>query len=138
VNLSEVWDYFNPEVQQVFSSLALEYDRIRTKSLLGGLSKLPNNEAAEILEDIEREAGVDLILPEQMITEVGECPDDLTFSPCVKETLNFFRVHQLRPVTVANLALRLLQIGTGSTVMELEESGHLRDIRSRLEAITAH
>ena len=132
VNLREVWDYFTDDVKRVFTAIANETDRARTKLVLGALSDL-SDETADIVRRIEDEAEVPLIHPETIPEVPGECPDQLEFTPCVKEALNFYRIHQLKPITTANLSLRLLQIGTGDTVMKLEENGHLSDIRTSLE-----
>jgi hypothetical protein len=134
MRLSEVWEAFTPDLRRVFSAVARENDRARTKAMLGALSDL-EGELGEVLSRIETEADVSLIHPETMPDEPGSCPDDLSFSPCVKEALNFFRIHQIRPITPEKLALRLIQIGTGSTIMALEQAGYLASLRQDIEAL---
>lgn len=134
VKLREVWQSFTDDVKRVFSAISKDSDRARTKRVFGAIAEL-SSETAEVVQRIENEADVPLIHPESLPEEPGECPDDLEFTPCVKEALNFYRIHQLRPITVANLSLRLLQIGTGDTVMTLEKKGYLSEVRSSLESL---
>lgn len=135
MKLLEVWNYFTPDVKRVFTGLAGEHDRVRTKSLLGALLDVSEENTAAVLSRIESDGDTELIHLRKIPDESGACPEGLTFSPCVKESLNFFRIHQLRPVTSADLALRVLQIGTGSTVMALERAGILTELQEDLQQL---
>ncbi|MFB6347274.1 MAG: hypothetical protein ABEK50_16240 [bacterium] len=135
MKLHQVWDSLTDSVKIAIRSVTFQNSRIRTRALLGALSDLPDAPSAEILSRVERESGVELIHPDDLARDPEPCPGDVTFSPCVKETLNFYRIHHMRDVTPANVALRLLQIGSGSTVRELESAGYLSSLQQSLEEL---
>jgi len=134
LEISRVWNYLTPEVKEAFVRLAKNRDYIHTSTLLGALRSTSQPVVSTILDDLENELEGDLIesLDGGEIEGDFVPPEDLSFSPCVREVLNFYRIHQLQPVSAADLALRLLQIGTGSTVKELEKNGVLRDYQESL------
>lgn len=135
MKLRDLWPYFTPEVKRALRSSCAEYDRLHTRLVLGALSDLgEDHPVGRILAEVESEAGVALKHPSRWLERPDPFPDvEPALSPCVRETLNFFRVHGIRSITPARLALRLLQIGSGSTVRALEEKGVLRTFLARLE-----
>lgn len=88
--------------------------------------------AAKIINDIQVKSGVELDPPSRLVSESGPPPEDVSFSPCVRETLEFFNMHRIRNVSVGRFATRLLQLGGGNTVLALEKQGELGDYIEKL------
>ena len=134
MEISRVWKYLTPEVKEAFVRLAKKHDYIDTSILLGVLKLTSKPIVTSILDDLENELEEDLIdsLEGGDLGETLEPPENLSFSPCVKEVLNFYQIHQLQPVSAADLALRLLQIGPGSLVNKLEKQSGLQDYQQSL------
>lgn len=125
-----------PTVQRAFRRAARDSDRVGTRRLLGALAGLtPDDEGGEVLRQLRDEADVNL--PEISTTDgVYEGPPEvIQVSPTVRETLNFFRFHHMRPIDPVALALRLLEIGAGETVKALEADGRLKTYLQRLRSL---
>ncbi|MFB6226710.1 MAG: hypothetical protein ABEH89_00095 [bacterium] len=131
--LSDVWDYLDDPVKRAFRSVGAESDRVRTRKLLGALALMSDTEpASRIVRDIQDQEGISLDMPEELVGDPNGPPDINDLSPCVRETLEFFKMHRIRQVSTARLATRLLQLGRGSTVRALEQEGVLDDYVSKL------
>lgn len=132
MKLRSIWPDMEEVIQLAIGSIARDSSRIRTRALLGALMDCSHGELHRILSEMEDELNDGFIHPEEVQEEVGSAPAELEFSPCVKEVFNFFRIHELKPIRAVDLSLRLLQIGTGSTVRELEGAGYLYDYQEKL------
>lgn len=136
MRLSSVWTYMTPTVQRAFRRAARNSDRVDTRRLLGALAGLTSDdEGGEVLRQLRNEADVNL--PEvSAADEVYEGPPEtIEVSPTVRETLNFFRFHHMRPIDSVTLSLRLLEIGAGEIVKALEADGRLKTYRQRLRSL---
>lgn len=133
--LSDVWDFFDEDIKRAFEAVSAESDRVRTSKLLGALAEVSGvDQGGKIINDIRNVPGVELDPPGSFREETGD-PPEVELSPCVRETLQFFSMHNIRGISVANLAMRLLQLGRGSTVMALEREGELSRFIERLQAM---
>lgn len=136
LKLSEVWNYLNQDLKRAIRSAAIGRSRIRTRSLLGAMAALSDEApGSQIIRNLQKCTGVEFESPNRMTENTEPAPEDVDLSPCVQETLNFFRHHQIRSVNPADLASRLLQIGTGSTVRSLEREGILNETIERLDEV---
>jgi hypothetical protein len=135
LDLSDVWNYLGSEVKRAIKTVTANQDHIRTRNLLAALavvSKETNDD--ELLLSILKESSIKFHSPQSLSEEVDPVPESIDLTPAVKETLDFFRMHKIRSVSVNDFARRLLQIGTGSTVRSLEDEGRLDTAIQRLEA----
>jgi hypothetical protein len=134
MKIRDVWHYLDDDVKRAIQALVSSGTELRTSTLLPSLAKVAEQRDSQaVLCEILEESGIDFDYPESIPDNAGSPPEDISFSPCVHETLNFFRMHQIRSVSVEELARRLLQIGTGSTVRSLEEQGLLEKSIEQLE-----
>lgn len=136
MKLLKVWKYLEPEVKMAICSVAEESKKLDTPNFLGALAEVPDDDpGSEILARIESNSSVSFDHPKSVVTSTEPIPKDLEFSSFVKETLNFFGQHQIRSVSVAELATRLLQLGRGSTVRTLEKENKLQVAIEELNAV---
>jgi len=135
--LSAVWPHCTPAVRRALAASAPGADRLDTRVLLGALVAVtPAGAGGSILRQLAREEGVDLPRPDLPARAAGS-PPERAVSPTVRETLSFFRMHHLRPITAIRLAVRLLEIGTGEVVQSLEAGGRLSRYLRGLRAVSS-
>lgn len=134
MQLADVWGYLDTDVKRLMRTVAPGAERVNTRRLLGAMAQFPGDRVvSRILRETFREADLRLPAPEEFAEDSEPVPEGMDFSPSVHETLNFFRLHRIRPVGVAQFARRLLEIGTGETVRALEEKGMLATTIKDLE-----
>ncbi len=136
LNLPEVWNYLESDVKRAITVVARDNDYLRTRTLLPALA-VASRERGEttVLREILDESELEFRYPSDLPDPPESVPEPVEMTPAVEETLNFFRLNQIRSVTSYDLARRLLEIGTGSTVLSLEEEGLLDEAIKRLGSI---
>lgn len=136
MDIVDVWHYLNDDVKKAIRAVYLDQNRLDTRTLLGSLSRVSGeNPGSCLLRDHFDESDVPLEFPSEIPDDPDSLPEAIKLSPAVEETLNFFRLHRMRSVSVAQVAKRLLQIGTGDTIRLLEERNVLQELVESLENI---
>lgn len=130
MKLIEIWKDLSNPLQKVFKFLSGQ--RVDTDRLLEGLAGINSTQnSIEVVSEIADDLGLEKIHSDDENIDYS-CPDNIDLSSDVREALDFFRIHKISKITTARLILRLLQIGSGSSVRKLEREGSLQAYRDKL------
>ncbi len=132
--LEDVWSSLDDDLKRVFHSAARADERIDSPAILESLLLLPeDDDVGQILRRFNRDHDLGFCTPDELPETIQRAPEDISLSPPVREALQFFRMHKIRPVNVRDYTRRLLQIGSDRMVRQFEKQGILRDMIDQLQ-----
>ncbi len=134
MDLQTVWNDLDEDCQRVIRTVANPDRMLEGEDVLGAIARL-ERPVGELLESLNRDHELGLSVPDRLEPPGEEPPEDVVLSAHMRETLNFFRIHRLRPIRPESLALRLLQMSSGDVDRKLEATGRFQEILADLEVL---